>query len=246
MAIAFVQKTPQGDLLGGDSGTLSFGSLPAAGSLIVVGVSNWDSGSADQALAVSDNQGNTYYEAITSDESGDAVASIWYAYNIGSPTGTFTITINPAGSGDYYSACAAEFSGLTTPDPKDTTVKSAGTDTTPVCGPTATPTQADELVIAVVQVSSSDPTVGLDVPATVGYTNIEVEQDSTNIQGLSMDYKIISAAAAQSAAWGTLDASPSGGWSAVIATFKAAGGGGGGGSAAGAAHHYYQTMGVHQ
>jgi len=228
MAIAYVKQTPQGTLSGGDSTTMSFGSLPSAGNFIVVGISNWDAGSTDQALAVSDNQGNTYYEAITSDESGDAVASIWYAYNIGSPTGTFTVTINPAGTDDYLAACAAEFSGLTTTDPKDVTVKSIGTNTSPVCGPTATTNQADELVIAVVQVSASDPTVGLDVPATTGYTNIEVEQDSSGIQGLSMDYKIVSSTGTQSAAWGTLDATPSGGWAGVIATFKAAGGGGGG------------------
>lgn len=95
--------------------TLSFASLPSAGSLIVVIICGTvdEDGTEYAVLEVTDNQGNTYARRISAPDAGDGNVEIWSAENIGTPSGTFTISINhESGSSENYGVAEAfEISG---------------------------------------------------------------------------------------------------------------------------------------
>lgn len=206
----------------------SFASLPASGNMVAVGITNYNDGGVAGAVAegeVTDNQSNTYLRAVQSTAaSGDHTAAcIHYDAVIGSPSGTFTITIDPPGT-NYLVAVGIEYTGLLDSTPLDKTQTNNGTSTTPTSGTTAALASADQIVIAVCAIGGTDTTAGIDTPATTGYTNRCVEQDANTYGGHSTDDKEVAATTAVSAAWGTLDGSYP--WSACIATFELASGGG--------------------
>lgn len=121
---SLVQST--GARSGGNSATGNFSSLPTAGNAIFVELGLGRSGGNDPTGGVSDNQGNTYHQAKTLRLNGSR-AEIWYTWNIGSPSGTFTITCTNAGGGSgvtYFDAL--EFSGFGTNDPLFTTASASG------------------------------------------------------------------------------------------------------------------------
>jgi len=100
---------------GGGSIDVSFGALPAAGNMVAVLVWAYQSSIAFATNGVSDNQGNTYTRAAVRVQSGSgAVAcAIYYCLSIGSPSGTFTVSIAGGGTGSLYaSAAIMEFSGV--------------------------------------------------------------------------------------------------------------------------------------
>lgn len=222
---AYVRDTGKGRGAAVNSIAVSFASLPAAGNFIGVGVSHYDGSTGDTAAgSVSDNQGGTSYSrAVQSPEAGNATASIHYRENISSPSGTFTVTINPAGTSGYIVGVGVEYSGVATSSSLDKTATNSGSSSTPTSGTTAALAQADELVIACLQVSSTETNSEIDVPATTGYTNRCIEQDSNSYGAMSTDDKVVAATTAVSASWGNLVGPQP--WSACIATFKAAGAG---------------------
>jgi hypothetical protein len=85
------------------SKSASFGTLPSAGSVIVVPISAYDNTPNDThgISSVTDNQGNTYHRAVerligaagSQTSAPNAWASIWYSDPIGTPSGTFTLTV---------------------------------------------------------------------------------------------------------------------------------------------------------
>src|SRR5258707_1321327 len=101
-----VQTAPQASS-GAASTATSFSTLPSAGNLIIVFGS---SGKDPNAIACADNQGNTYHLAVKSSSAFTGPCAIFYAYNIGAPVGTFTVTISDPGAGST-SVAAVEYSG---------------------------------------------------------------------------------------------------------------------------------------
>jgi hypothetical protein len=91
--------------------TITFPNRPAVGSLVVVGISQWESGIA-LIDRVDDNQGNTYYEAVQKlDGTNNVSSSIFYAKNVAS-SGTFTITITPTVTGKDTAIGAVSYIGV--------------------------------------------------------------------------------------------------------------------------------------
>ena len=220
--MAFVQKTSRITGSSVDSASGSFSSLPSAGNFIVVGISVFNSSADLPAGCVTDNQGNTYTRAVRGPvHATNTVPAIFYAENIGSPSGTFTVTVDPSGTGNYIEFSAAEFSAMATSSSLDKTQTNEGDSATPTSGTTAATTQADELVLAVLATGNSSSALGIDLPS--GFTNITINQDESATVGHSFDYQIIAATGTQLADWGSVVVSNDP-WSACIATFKAAGG----------------------
>jgi hypothetical protein len=216
----------------GASVNASFATAPAAGSLVIVGLVGWHSNGYDVS-SVTDNRGNSY-SIVKSAVVGRQRSVIAYAANVNS-SGTFTITVNNANGGDNYLTWAAiEVTGAATASVLDqsNTATDAGPQANDATVSTGTLAQADEFVFAAMSLSiSGDNNLNIGT-ATTGYTNLANEQDFFNHNGASFDYKIVASTSAQSASWshddatGTDDPSPGGnsyGWTATIATFKAAG-----------------------
>jgi hypothetical protein len=135
--------------------------------------------------------------------------------------GNYTVTVT-GDNFDYAVVAVMEINDLPS-DAVDTTASATGNNTSPVSGTTSVPSQAHTLSIAVLgtdSVDSGDTNIGIDLPA--GFTNAGIEQNAWDYAGFSLDYRLNTSAAAQSASWGALDsgAVP---WGAGIAVFKANG-----------------------
>jgi hypothetical protein len=182
----------------------AFGSNVTAGNLIVVATRGT---SYTGAWTVSDNLGNTYTEIGT----GQATPAgngcrLFYAKNI--TGGACTVSIGAAGQN--YRGEMIEISGLDTVSPLDVTTKASGTSTTPSSGATGTRSQASEILIGMVGTDGGNT-------FTAG-TNFTLRQANTDI-ALQIEYQIVSAAGTDAA---TMTLGSSAGWSATIASFKAA------------------------
>jgi hypothetical protein len=221
MALAYVRDSGKKQGVNVNTHAGSFGTLPAAGNMIVVLVSGWHNGSTFNVTAVTDNQGNTYTRVVDSTNVGGCKAEIWHCPSIGSPSGTFTITIDPAdASANYLEWVAVEVSGQAI-SPADRNAENTGTEaTTATSGTTAALSQADEIVFALASLSSSDTTLNIGTPA--GYTEISEQENSQATIGHHAAYKIVASTAAVSAEWTYDQVEESIDWGAVIATFRAA------------------------
>lgn len=214
MTIAIPRST--GRARGSSTGfgvSASFGSLPAAGSTIIVMVGLWPQSLALTASQFTDNQGNTY--AIAESRivaGGNEVAIIAYAKNIGSPSGTFTVTFTPANNGSFFDFCAIEVTGLDGTSPLDKTAKSGGTSGTIDTTATATTSQADELLVACCARRGFG---GFTVSS--GWTEQVEENDDVSWQPMEGDTQIVAATGTYSATWNNV---PNNVWTACIATFK--------------------------
>jgi hypothetical protein len=209
MAIAFVQSVQfQGDAVNSVQVILP---NVVAGNFLSI---------QDQAFlasaepAPSDDKLNTW-NATTVLGGGGVLAHVSYAMNVA--VGTTTVTMD-YGTGFYCGGSGNEFSGMATSSALDVQTENTGTSTTPTSGTTGSTAQNDELILVAVGVDVNDTNVGLDVPATTGYTNLSVEQNAQLHVGHSTDYKIVAATGVQSAAWGTI---VSANWAGKIATFTA-------------------------
>lgn len=222
MAVSVVQNSgkKQGNNVASASG--SFASLPAAGNCVMVPISiNHDPSHAN--TSVTDNQSNTYTKQAQMLDNKNQ-ADLFADFSIGSPSGTFTVTVSPAfTSNNYITFVLLEISGLQTTSVLDQTatanIASPATSTT--VGPTGTTAQADELVVAVLSTETGDTNLNLTVPS--GYTEIATEQNGNSLAGHQSAYKIVTATGTQSATW-THDGTANTG--SLIATFKAAAAGG--------------------
>jgi hypothetical protein len=228
MAISLDQSTTTQTYVDvGGSSTLSFGTAPAPGAFVCLFLSGWHSSGYDVST-VTDNQGNGNYSLVRHGTvANKARAVLAYKENVAS-SGTFTITINHAsGSGNYLVAAAASFIGVAASAPLDQTGTASGVNTATDANVTSGATlNTEELVCAVCSVGiSGSSDVHLGSSAATGYTNVMLYQDFTNICAGSGDFKVVSptGGAAQSASW-SHDPTTGGsnGWTAAIATFKAA------------------------
>ena len=112
MAFSRIQGTGKVTATGVSSFTITFGSLPAVGSGVVVGVLA-STTSAFPAGSCTDNQGNSYLIAYQYDYPfGGRKSVIFYCSKVATSSGTFIITINPAlGSLTFYGV-AVEVGGV--------------------------------------------------------------------------------------------------------------------------------------
>ena len=108
--------------------SVSFSSAPTAGNLVAVAVSSYVSGSSGANVAglitsVTDNQGNIYYPigvlGAEDPSPGYELLNVYYAKNVTSTGGTFTVTVHFRGSGVQGTAAIEEISGADTAAPFD-------------------------------------------------------------------------------------------------------------------------------
>jgi hypothetical protein len=187
------------------------GTSTGSGDLLVVTVRDRSS-ALTMITGITDSSGGNTWTKATGIQSGQADEEIWYAANAKSVT-SVTITVSGTAS---LAMTVVDVAGAST-SPLDRIATSSGTSTTPSVGPTATTSQANEIVIADIGWNSTD-TLGSE---TVGYnTPPPPPQQSTvsgNQTGEQADWQILSAIGAQSFA-GTLSTSHP--WTGAIATFE--------------------------
>lgn len=234
MALTFVQAPAKAQVSDATSVSASFASLPSAGSLIVVGFYGVAGGNPTYAATCADNQSNTYTEIdqATSGAGGTRIgAAMFYAKNIGSPSGTFTVTISSLPSG-AHTMWIAEVSGADTTAPLDKhsilgnpTNASTQNPTTSATGALA---QAAEIVFGQTGTYPTFQSGGTTSIDNAGYTQIidTGTGENTNTYGWGeADYKIVAATTTQTLTW-TTDYGAND-CLASVATFKEAAGGGG-------------------
>jgi hypothetical protein len=79
--------------------SLSFDSLPSAGSTVIVLFQAYQAGLTLAADAVADNQSNTYTRAASHVQATDYGVAVYHCLSVGSPSGTFTVTLTAGGTG---------------------------------------------------------------------------------------------------------------------------------------------------
>lgn len=222
MAVVHVQATPKVvQSASGANVVCSFTTLPATGSSIIVTILGWGSSADFTITSVTDNQGNgTYTQSFISGAQGLKQIHQYIKHGIGTPSGTFSVTIDLAQPTNVYTlAVASEVTGLDQTSTVDQVLGNPVTSTTldASVGPTGTTTVANEIVYAMMTLDNGDSTLNITVPS--GYTEILVEQNGVANEGGEVAYKIVTGTGTQSAAW-THDNTSQTGWVAGIATYK--------------------------
>lgn len=217
MAYAKVQATSGSHVSGNAFVTVSFGSLPTVGHLVIVAISS--SGPNAVATSVTDNQtGNTYTQVGTSQatpSTGDNI-QIFYTVVVGA-TGTFTVTANFGGTSVGTTMAIHEFSGNATSGSLAVQTASAnGTSTAPAVAST-TPTNANSLAFSAEVDANGD---GTTITAGTSFT-IDITQliTSTN-ERIGTEHWIQTTATATTGAF-TLGGSAQ--WAAKMAIFAPSG-----------------------
>ena len=161
--------------------TSEFPENVTAGNFIVVAVSGWPNLPASPA--VTDSQGNTYSSAGAVMTVGGAYSAIYFARNV--IGGATAITFNAVNTNSQISMVVAEFSGVNTVSPLDTTAGATGNGTTPSSG-IMTPGAAGNLVIGCGTHNTTTVTT-----AGTGFTMIAIPTEDSHVnQPLAMEYKI--------------------------------------------------------
>lgn len=217
MAAAVVQaKSAQS--AGTGSVACAMASSPTAGNLLVALCAN-NTGTVFGTGAVTDTRSNTWNRVVTQAEAGLANnVAIFYA--IANASASLTVTLTAAGGTDFPTLAVYEVSG-NDPTPSDlSTGNQAATGTAHSTGTTGTTNQADEIVFVCDTHAGGTSTPSVTVGYTLGTAGQGLETNSAN-QPLATAYKVVAATGTQTATFTWQNA----GWSAVIATFKAAAGG---------------------
>lgn len=215
------QFTGKISVAGTQGGNGSFPSLPSAGSPVFVELAgaNIALDFSDLSGDVVDNQGNNYTLAIKSALNNRGRCAIFFCPNIGTPSGTFTITVSTASGVWDGEWSATSFTGMPAPVTLDQSTSATGTSANPSSGATATTTQADEVVAGVMQIRVELSSLTVEVLSPAWVQESEELSFVTSEPG-ECDTRIVTATAAMTANW---TASSSGTWTAAIATFKAGG-----------------------
>lgn len=210
-----VQSTGKIRVSNGPSVSGSFASLPAVGSLVLVGVQGYLS--YWQAGDVTDNQGNTYTVAVAKALSS-AHCAIFYTV-VTASAGTFTITIDPANTGNtWIVGSAVEYSGTwnsaTCLDVAQTSSSGSGTSLT--TGTTLQTSRANELVAAICGITINQVSITVE-SVSPAWTEEHEELSWTNYVPGEFNTRLISVRVAQSCSWTDTVSTP---WSGAIATFR--------------------------
>jgi hypothetical protein len=206
---------------GGATTTISFGSLPAVGSGILIWYVNGVAAIPILDPTIADNQGAGHVylkaKAVTESNSGQ-MAAAWYLPKILASSGTFTITItHNAGSNNYSLVNIAEVTtgggGITLDQ------STSGTTTTgsPLTATTGTTTAAAEVVATAMTVDGTQSNQGIGTGLSGG-TQVMVEQNDTlHISGAG-DYVVVSSTGTQTMSYAISAAHVDA--AGVIATFS--------------------------
>jgi hypothetical protein len=209
MAYALVQSKT-GFATGADSYSLSFDSTPTAGNLIVCGVGAYN---GVTTCTASDNQGNTWAQAVQRLSGGTGERSSLHYAVATTSSGTFTVTVNPSGASSDITIVIAEFSGNASSSVLGNTNNGGGTSTSPSSGSVST-TESGELVVGNVSHAGSDRTI----TEGGGWTLIREDEGGSAHMPISMIYQIVPSASSVTATWtlgtGAVE------WMAVAAAFK--------------------------
>lgn len=195
---------------------VSFTAAPKAGNRVIVMLWGWSNDYTYTTGTVADNQGNTYTRAAANNYGVNFGMGIFISNPIGTPSGTFTVTMNPTITGSPQTGGALmEVSGLSNdPSITDRTSCSSGLTAAPTSNATATTILDNELLIATAVGGRTNP---MTWTPGAGWTTEATETDSSTYQGGQAVSRIVNAKAAYTHTW-TL--SPSDVWAACIATFK--------------------------
>jgi hypothetical protein len=170
-----------------------------------------------EQASVADNQGNTYILATDSGNRNEQRAQIWYAHNIGSPSGTFTVTATALGGGSQQTIVGAtEYSGFGATDPlTGAAVNGSGNSSAVSVGPTGSVGAAEVLVCATVAANAVPGSITVETvsPAWTNQFNVV----GSALVGSAVS-RVVTDMGAQSCAWTLSTASP---WGACIVAFAA-------------------------
>lgn len=199
----------------------SFASLPAKGNFIVVKVAAHAAANFIRAGQITDNQGNTYQVGVICDPSGISPScAIFYAVNIGQPSGIFTVTYTPLSNCNCW-IMIEEWSGMGSEVISATHAANYSSSTTPNTGTTGsvTPPATGSLVCAVSSIIAANTSYVVD-SVSPAWTQID---EQLGVGGSNVfappgesDSRVITASGTQSCGW-TSDVA--GGASAGIVVF---------------------------
>lgn len=229
MAISIVQAKATN---GGESQTtpfgfsVSFSSLPGAGNAVMVAVA--DNGNINISAASDNQTGNTYNSVVSKQDStaANTYAAILWCSSIGTPTGTFTVRVNPTiNNGNQMAVLLLEVAGLGSAADQTGSANDGGTNPTSLTvNGAAQNAAANALAIyAMVLKGAAGNGAAFSAGATAGWTNTGIFSANNNGIGAILGYKILSAletTQAVSPTWPT--GTPCAG---VLATFDQAGSG---------------------
>jgi hypothetical protein len=168
--------------------------------------------STTQTVSISDTNGNSYAEAAAQTQTADGHQTrLFYAKNIAG--GANTVTAAFSGTNGHPWLAIAEYSGLSTAAPLDTSAHAAGSSSSPSSGAAPATSTANELVVGGLGLPSS---TSATVTAGSGYALV-AQDSTTGASRAAFEERIVSASAAYA---GTFVLSASANWSAVVATFK--------------------------
>jgi hypothetical protein len=220
----------------GATPTSSFAVSPTTGQSVVVCFQMY-CGTFTAASTCADNQSNTYNQVAVSNQVSTASVrtAFFIAENIGTPSGTFTVTVTSNGvSTNEGMVVALAFDATTgvfdVSAASGATSQSGGFSPSP--GTTASTAQANELILAALIVDSGqNPAVSPTPDPPSGWTNAAQLQNGTVHVPCRADYKEVSATGTQTITWASLpDPTVGGGsglWSGLIGTFRETAAGGG-------------------
>jgi HYDIN/CFA65/VesB family protein len=217
--IALVQSTSL-DASNSNWATLGFGSNNTAGNFIAVVIQGGQSG---EAFTVTDSQGNTYQQAIQTNEdtAGETIA-IYYATNIAGGANTVTLYQSILGS---FRFAILEYSGVAKTNALDVAAAAQGASAFPSSGSVTTTANGDLLLGGVMSAGGEIYT------ASSGYRIEQSVPASPNTRVIAEDQT--QATAGPNSAGASLSTTDF--WAAVLAAFKPAGGTGSAGSSSGGA-----------
>ena len=192
--------------------SVTLSSAIAAGSLILVEISNHNSGTVVPD-SVTDSAGNTY-TLISAANSSAVSATLAYCVNASALASGATVTANFPSSRNAAMRVRS-VGGMATSSAFDVSaINASGSGTSASVGPTSATSQADELIYAVFAYQNSRT-----FTAGSGYTAGAQTESTTTIRGVVAEWKIVSTTGAQTPD-GTWDTSAT--YAAVVATFKGA------------------------
>lgn len=205
---------------------ISFGSLPAAGTAVIVSINLSESGTTQTTVTgVADNQsGNTFVKIKSAWSGFGGSVELWWCPSITTPSGTYTVTVTLATvaqcNGWLLDMMAVP--GLAgTVDQSNTGIASSGASLTVTNG--SPNTNANDFVVATMVMGNFNPTPALSDPSS-GYTSWFLDQSVINNQtGMGAGYKTVSALETSSAAWTWTGSSNNSG---IVATFQTSASGG--------------------
>jgi Abnormal spindle-like microcephaly-assoc'd, ASPM-SPD-2-Hydin len=191
--------------------SLTFGANNTAGNFIAVVIQG---GQAGEAFSVTDSQGNTYQQAIQTNENptGETIA-IYYAMNVAGGANTVSLFQPLLGS---FRFAIQEYSGVSKTNALDVAAAAQGSSASPSSGNVTTTASGDLLLGGILTAGGESYTAGSSYV-------IEESQPAEPSTNVIAEYQI-RATAGSSAANASLGATDF--WAAVLAAFKPAGSGG--------------------